>query len=77
MKSTEGITYEIPNKLEARSFDELRVLMLATNVRLGGKVFYDIHPPKAKSGRWYAFFYEKMNTQNILKEQLSKVTKES
>jgi hypothetical protein len=77
MKSTEGITYEIPNKLESRNFEELRLLMLATNVRLGGKVFYDIHPPKTEKGRWYAFFYEKMDHKSMVKEQLSKVTKES
>jgi hypothetical protein len=68
-----SITYEIPNKLEARNFEELRVLMLKTNVKLGGKVIYDIHPPKTDKGKWYAFYYEKLDAQGILKEQLKTV----
>jgi len=67
--------YEIPNKLEARNFDELRAFMLANNVRLGGKVIYDIHPPRSTKGKWLAFFYEKMSTQEMIKEQLSKTEK--
>lgn len=65
-----SITYEIPNKLEARSFDELRALMLKTNVKSGGKVIYDIHPPKTDKGKWYAFYYEKLDSKELLKDQL-------
>ena len=62
--------YEIPNKLEARNFDELRVLMLTNNIRLGGKVIYQITPPQSAKGKWYAIFYDKMDTQSIMVEQL-------
>lgn len=68
-----SITYEIPNKLEARNFDELRALMLKTNVKMGGKVIYDIHPPKTDKGKWYAFYYEKLEIKEIVKEQLNKI----
>lgn len=67
--------YEVPNKLEARNFDELRVLMLATNVRMGGKVLYDIHPPRNSKDRWYAFYYEKMSAEGMLREQLKQTKK--
>ena len=70
-----NITYDIPNKLEARNFDELRVLMFHNNVRLGGKVIYDIHPPKTSKGKWYAFFYEKFDMAQITSEQLKKIKK--
>jgi len=63
-------SYEIPNKLEARSFDELRVLLLQNNMRLGGKVIYDIHPPRVAKGKWYAFYYEKVDATEFLKRQL-------
>lgn len=46
--------------------------MLDNNMRLGGKVIYDIKPPANKSGKWYAIFYEKMNTANYIKERLKK-----
>lgn len=72
------ITYEIPNKLESRNFEELRLLMLSNNVRLGGKVIYDIHPPKSSKGLWYAFYYERMDHKQLTSERLKKVkTKES
>lgn len=44
--------------------------MLDNNMRLGGKVIYDIKPPMNKSGKWYAIFYEKMNTKQMMQEQL-------
>ena len=62
--------YEVPNILESRNFNELRLLMLDNNMRLGGKVIYDIKPPMNKSGKWYAIFYEKMNTKQMMQEQL-------
>jgi hypothetical protein len=67
--------YEVPNKLEARNFEELRVLMLGNNMRLGGKVIYDIHPPTSSKAKWYAFFYEKMEAQQVMKEQLNELSR--
>ena len=66
-------SFEIPNKLEAANFEDLRLLMLATNVRLHAKVIYDIHPPQAKKGIWIAFYYERVEATEILKERLSKI----
>lgn len=65
--------YEVPNMLKSRNFDELRLLMLDNNMRLGGKVIYDVKPPATKTGFWYAIYYEKMNTKDSLKERLKKV----
>jgi hypothetical protein len=64
--------FEVPNILKSRSFDELRLLMLDNNMRLGGKVLYEIKPPTTKNGFWYAVYYDEMNTQQIIKEQLEK-----
>lgn len=69
------LSYEIPNKLESRNFEELRLLMLSNNVRLGGKVIYDIHPPKSPKGKWYAFYYEKMDLKQATTERLKKLKK--
>ena len=69
-------SYEIPNKIEARNFDELRVLLLQNNRRLGGKVLYDIHPPKTSKGKWFAFYYEKVDATEFLSKQL-KANKET
>lgn len=46
--------------------------MLDNNMRLGGKVLYEIKPPTTKNGFWYAVYYDEMNTQQIIKEQLEK-----
>jgi hypothetical protein len=64
---------EIPYKLEAANFEELQLLIYANNVRIGGKVFYDIHPPRSNKGKWYAFYYEKVEASQILKERLNKL----
>lgn len=66
-------TLEIPYKIEAASFEDLQLLMLATNSRIGGKVFYDIHPPNSKNGKWYAFYYEKVEATKMLQERLNKL----
>jgi hypothetical protein len=63
---------EVPNKLEASSFNQLRRLMLMTNTRLGGRVIYDIKPPQYQGAKWYAFYVEKMTETEMLKEQLEK-----
>lgn len=64
---------EIPYKLEAASFEDLQLLMYSTNVRIGGKVKYDIHPPSSKNGKWYAFYYERVEATKMLQERLSKL----
>jgi hypothetical protein len=45
-------------------------------MRLGGKVLYDIHPPRAAKGKWYAFYYEKVDATEFLSKQL-KANKET
>lgn len=61
---------EIPNKLEARSFKQLRVLMFANNVGKQGKHIYDIRPPSFKGDVWYAFYYERVDPTEFLKKQI-------
>lgn len=68
-------TYEIPNILEARDFQELRALMLQTNVKLGGKVLYTLYPPSGAKGRWRASYYEKVEFKEVIKKQLENIEK--
>jgi hypothetical protein len=63
----------VPNKLEASSFSILRRKMLINNTRLGGRVIYDIKPPSYKGASWYAFYTEKIDSSELLKEQLNDV----
>lgn len=64
---------EIPYKLEAASFEDLQLLMYATNIRIGGRVKYDIHPPHSTKGKWFAFYYERVEAKQMLKERLDKL----
>lgn len=61
---------EIPNIIEASNFENLRLLMLATNVRLGSWVKYEVKSPNYKGDKWRAVYYEKMDTKKIIIEQL-------
>lgn len=60
----------VPQKIEATSFNSLRRLMLQVNTKLGGQVIYDIHPPAYPQAKWYAFYYERMDNKELLQEQL-------
>ena len=62
--------FQVPNKLEATSFNQLRRLMLITNTRLNGRVIYNIVPPSYEGAKWYAFYTEKMDNSELLKNQL-------
>jgi hypothetical protein len=62
--------FEVPHKLDASSFEMLQKKMLAVNVRLGGKVVYDIRVPSYQGAKWYAFYYERLNAAEHLKKQL-------
>lgn len=62
---------EVPNILEASSFNQLRRKMLLTNSRLGGKVIYDVKPPQYQGGKWYAFYVERMDEKELIKEALN------
>ena len=64
---------EIPNIIEARGFKRLRALMVKTNIKLGGKVIYDIKPPSYPGAKWYAVYYEEIETKEMLKEQLEEI----
>lgn len=44
--------------------------MLQNNIKYGGKVHYDIHPPNLPKGKWYAFYLETYDVKKILNEQL-------
>jgi hypothetical protein len=62
--------FEVPHKLEASSFEMLQKKMLATNIKLGGKVIYSILKPSFKGDKWTAFYYERLNAAQHLKKQL-------
>lgn len=60
----------VPQKIEASSFNSLRRLMLQVNTKLGGQVIYDIHPPAYQGAKWFAFYTEQMDNKELLEEQL-------
>ena len=62
---------EVPNKLEATSFAQLRRMMLFNNSRLGGRVIYDIKPPAYKGAKWFAFYVERMDEKELIKEAIN------
>lgn len=68
-----GQSLLVPNKLEASNFEDLRFQMLATNIRKGGRVLYDIHPPVSPKSKWYAFYTEEMDTKELLSKQLKQI----
>jgi hypothetical protein len=65
--------FEIPHLIEATSFKMLQKKMLQVNVRLGGKVIYNVLKPSYKGDSWSAIYYERVNAAEHLKKQLEGV----
>lgn len=60
---------QIPNFLEAASKKRLRLLMLKTNVRLGGHIkYFDFQ--QEESGKYICWYYEEVDQHEVTKEQL-------
>ena len=59
---------ELPNFIKARNPKRLRALMLKNNIRLASTVnYFDI---QFINNEWYAWFYERIDNNEAMKEIL-------
>jgi len=54
----------IPNYLTAATLQELRRLMFLNNIKSG--MFYKYFDIQFVKGKWYAFYFEKLDTSNAV-----------
>lgn len=54
----------IPNFLTASTLQELRRLMFLNNIKKG--MFYKYFDIQFVKGKWYAFYFEKIDTNNAV-----------